>query len=64
MDLRWPIVGLFAQKKSELEKNFEKELESLRQSKEMQQRLSKNIRQLAMPKATEHIVDEIEKLLK
>ena len=51
-------------RESELEKNFEKELESLRQSKEMQQRLSKNIRQLAMPKATEHIVDEIEKLLK
>jgi UDP-N-acetylglucosamine--N-acetylmuramyl-(pentapeptide) pyrophosphoryl-undecaprenol N-acetylglucosamine transferase len=33
-------------------------------SKERQLELGQNIKKLAMPKATQHIVDEIEKLLK
>ena len=33
-------------------------------SEENKKKLGKNIKKMAMPKATEHIVDEIEKLLK
>ncbi len=51
-------------KESELEHQFEPVFEGLMVSEEQQKKLSKNIKKLAMPKATEHIVDEIEKLLK
>lgn len=51
-------------KESELDTDFEKNFVDLMNSMETQNKLSANIKQLAMPKATEHIVDEIEKLLK
>ncbi|MEM1258809.1 MAG: undecaprenyldiphospho-muramoylpentapeptide beta-N-acetylglucosaminyltransferase [Bacteroidota bacterium] len=51
-------------KESELDIKFESVFEELVGSRERQELLSKNIQKLALPKATEHIVDEIEKLLK
>lgn len=51
-------------RESELDAEFEKKFTELMGSKEMQDQLGANIKKLAMPKATEHIVDEIEKLLK
>ncbi len=51
-------------KESELDAEFEKKFTELIASNDMQERLGANIKKLAMPKATEHIVDEIEKLLK
>lgn len=51
-------------KESELEKDFENEFSQLINSAEKQQQLSENIKQLALPEATRHIVDEVEKLLK
>lgn len=51
-------------KESELDAEFEKKFTELMASTVMQERLGTNIKKLAMPKATEHIVDEIEKLLK
>ncbi|NAY92375.1 undecaprenyldiphospho-muramoylpentapeptide beta-N-acetylglucosaminyltransferase [Muricauda sp. JGD-17] len=51
-------------KEMELDSTFEERFSQLMNSEEMQQTLGANIRKLAMPKATEHIVDEIEKLLK
>lgn len=51
-------------KESELDTDFEKSFVGLIDSMDTQNKLSANIKQLAMPKATEHIVDEIEKLLK
>lgn len=51
-------------KESELDKKFEMEFEALLSSKEKQIELSNNLKKLARPKATSHIVDEIEKLLK
>ncbi|MEC7262534.1 MAG: glycosyltransferase, partial [Bacteroidota bacterium] len=51
-------------RESELEENFESGFAQLLASEEMQKNLGQNIKKLAMPKATEHIVDEIEKLLK
>jgi len=51
-------------RESELDENFEKGFTQLMASEEMQKSLGQNIKKLAMPKATEHIVDEIEKLLK
>ncbi|UII80695.1 undecaprenyldiphospho-muramoylpentapeptide beta-N-acetylglucosaminyltransferase [Flagellimonas sp. CMM7] len=51
-------------KESELDTDFEKSFVDLINSMDTQNKLSANIKQLAMPKATEHIVDEIEKLLK
>ena len=51
-------------KESELDLKFESVFEELMGSRERQELLSKNIKKLALPKATEHIVDEIEKLLK
>ncbi len=49
-------------RESELE-GFQKEFESLLEDEEKQQELSGNIKKLALPKATEHIVDEVEKLI-
>ena len=50
------------------EKNLDSEFDSvfteLYGSQEKQERLVRNIKELAMPNATKHIVDEIEKLLK
>jgi UDP-N-acetylglucosamine--N-acetylmuramyl-(pentapeptide) pyrophosphoryl-undecaprenol N-acetylglucosamine transferase len=51
-------------KEDELDGTFENAFSGLLGSEEMQQKLGVNIKKLAMPKATEHIVDEIEKLLK
>ncbi|MEO0572532.1 MAG: UDP-N-acetylglucosamine--N-acetylmuramyl-(pentapeptide) pyrophosphoryl-undecaprenol N-acetylglucosamine transferase, partial [Bacteroidota bacterium] len=51
-------------KESELNMKFERVFEELFRSEERQELLSKNIKKLALPQATEHIVDEIEKLLK
>ncbi|MEZ4811588.1 MAG: undecaprenyldiphospho-muramoylpentapeptide beta-N-acetylglucosaminyltransferase [Allomuricauda sp.] len=51
-------------KENELDAKFEKTFSGLMDSREIQDKLGTNIKKLAMPKATEHIVDEIEKLLK
>lgn len=51
-------------KEENLDTEFETVFKELMDSKESQNELSVNIRKLALPKATEHIVDEIEKLLK
>ncbi len=51
-------------KESELDAEFEMAFTSLMDSEGTQNILSANIKKLAMPRATEHIVDEIEKLLK
>jgi UDP-N-acetylglucosamine--N-acetylmuramyl-(pentapeptide) pyrophosphoryl-undecaprenol N-acetylglucosamine transferase len=51
-------------RESELNEKFEKDFTELMGSEELQKNLGRNIKKLAMPKATEHIVDEIEKLLK
>ncbi|MBA4746155.1 MAG: undecaprenyldiphospho-muramoylpentapeptide beta-N-acetylglucosaminyltransferase [Muricauda sp.] len=48
----------------ELDAEFEKRFLGLMDSKEAQDKLGENIKKMAMPKATEHIVDEIVKLLK
>ena len=42
---------------------FQKQFESLLNDEKKQQELSKNIKLLALPKATEHIVNEVEKLI-
>ncbi|RIV42834.1 undecaprenyldiphospho-muramoylpentapeptide beta-N-acetylglucosaminyltransferase [Flagellimonas pelagia] len=51
-------------KESELDGSFENGFIQLMESEEIQKNLGQNIKKLAMPKATEHIVDEIEKLLR
>jgi UDP-N-acetylglucosamine--N-acetylmuramyl-(pentapeptide) pyrophosphoryl-undecaprenol N-acetylglucosamine transferase len=51
-------------KESDLDGKFEMVFQELFESKEKQEVLSKNISSLALPDATKHIVDEIEKLLK
>ncbi|WP_375323700.1 undecaprenyldiphospho-muramoylpentapeptide beta-N-acetylglucosaminyltransferase [Flagellimonas sp. GZD32] len=51
-------------RESELDMAFETRFSELMESMEMQKKLGVNIKKMAMPKATEHIVDEIEKLLK
>lgn len=51
-------------KEKDLDGQFEKVFENLMQSESQQRELAGNIESLAMPKATEQIVDEIEKLLK
>ena len=51
-------------KENELDAEFENSFSHLVSSEELQEKLGKNIKKMAMPKATEHIVDEIEKLLK
>ncbi|PCE63386.1 undecaprenyldiphospho-muramoylpentapeptide beta-N-acetylglucosaminyltransferase [Sediminicola luteus] len=51
-------------REKELETGFQPLFKNLVASEEQQTELSKNIKQLALPKATEHIVDEIEALLK
>ncbi len=50
-------------KESELDERFETTFKNLMDSEEQRKLLSKNIKKLALPKATEHIVDEIEKIL-
>lgn len=50
-------------KEPELEEQFEKTFSKLYQNKEEQENLGVNIKKLALPNATKHIVDEIEKLL-
>ena len=52
---------LYRESQSSVE--FETMFQSLMESQEQQKALSNNIKNLALPKATEHIVDEIEKLL-
>ncbi|NNM19555.1 MAG: undecaprenyldiphospho-muramoylpentapeptide beta-N-acetylglucosaminyltransferase [Croceitalea sp.] len=51
-------------REKDLKTEFGVTLEKLMNSKELQNRLAINIKQLAMPKATEHIVDEIENILR
>ncbi|GAB4507353.1 MAG: undecaprenyldiphospho-muramoylpentapeptide beta-N-acetylglucosaminyltransferase [Allomuricauda sp.] len=51
-------------KEDELDAEFETNFSNLMASEALQEKLGKNIIKMAMPKATEHIVDEIEKLLK
>ncbi|MEC7772505.1 MAG: undecaprenyldiphospho-muramoylpentapeptide beta-N-acetylglucosaminyltransferase [Bacteroidota bacterium] len=51
-------------REDELDAEFEHSFSELMESEETQAKLGKNIKKMAMPKATEHIVDEIEKLLK
>ncbi|KAG1650551.1 UDP-N-acetylglucosamine--N-acetylmuramyl-(pentapeptide) pyrophosphoryl-undecaprenol N-acetylglucosamine transferase [Nymphon striatum] len=50
-------------KENDLDADFEKVLEDLFLSQDKQVELGANLKKLALPKATEHIVDEIEKLL-
>ncbi len=50
-------------KESQLENEFETVFAKLLASNEQQEALSNNIKKLALPDATKHIVDEIEKLL-
>lgn len=47
-----------------LDNRFDKEFKTLISSEDRRKELSKNIRKLAMPSATKHIVDEIDKILK
>ena len=49
-------------KESELE-SFQKTFEDLIKNEEKQKRLSENIKQMALPNATKHIVNQIEKIL-
>ncbi|UOB18491.1 undecaprenyldiphospho-muramoylpentapeptide beta-N-acetylglucosaminyltransferase [Abyssalbus ytuae] len=51
-------------KEVSLDSRFEKEFKSIITSETRQKELSKNIKKLALPHATKHIVDEIEKILK
>ncbi|KAA2215902.1 undecaprenyldiphospho-muramoylpentapeptide beta-N-acetylglucosaminyltransferase [Maribacter flavus] len=50
-------------KESDLEEKFKEEFLSVFESEEKRERLSKNIKALALPNATKDICDEIEKLL-
>ena len=50
-------------KEDELDEKFESTFLELMNSDDIQASLGANIKKLALPKATEHIVDEIEKLL-
>ena len=50
-------------RESELDEKFEKTFAELCANSQMQKDLSVNIRKMALPDATKHIVDEIEKLL-
>ena len=51
-------------RESDLEVEFETVFHELLRSKERQEQLGDNIKKLALPKATEHIANEIEKLVK
>lgn len=51
-------------REKDLDTDFETVFEGLFLSETKQQELSRNFKKMALPKATEHIVDEIEKLLK
>lgn len=51
-------------KEKDLDDIFESTFKSVLGSEAVQKELALNIKRLALPKATEHIVDEIEKLLK
>lgn len=50
-------------KENDLDAEFEKVFADLFESEDKRQELSENFKKMALPKATEHIVDEIEKLL-
>ena len=56
--------GALLLKESELDAEFSLVFEALLKDKGKQNQLSENIKQLAMPKATKQIVDEIVKLIK
>lgn len=51
-------------KENELDEKFEAVFSEVLNSEKQQNELGVNIKKMALPKATEHIVDEIEKLLK
>jgi UDP-N-acetylglucosamine--N-acetylmuramyl-(pentapeptide) pyrophosphoryl-undecaprenol N-acetylglucosamine transferase len=50
-------------KETDLDKNFDSQFTEVLASEDIQNKLSKNIKALAMPNATQDICDEIEKLL-
>ena len=54
--------GALMLKESELDR-FQQVFENLLKDESRQKELSKNIKQLALPKATEHIANEVEKLI-
>ncbi|NAS29477.1 undecaprenyldiphospho-muramoylpentapeptide beta-N-acetylglucosaminyltransferase [Flavobacteriaceae bacterium R38] len=56
--------GAILIKESDLENSFEATFSSLLASEEKQKSMGGNMKKLALPNATKHIVDEIEKLLK
>ena len=56
--------GALLLKESELDAQFETVFQELISNEEQQQKLSANIKQLALPNATKDIVDEIVKLIK
>jgi UDP-N-acetylglucosamine--N-acetylmuramyl-(pentapeptide) pyrophosphoryl-undecaprenol N-acetylglucosamine transferase len=56
--------GALLLKESELDTEFSLVFEALLKDQEKQNQLSENIKQLAMPKATKKIADEIVKLIK
>jgi len=56
--------GAILLKESELDSQFKLVFESLLNDKGKQTQLSENIKELAMPKATKQIADEIEKLIR
>ncbi|WP_438710116.1 undecaprenyldiphospho-muramoylpentapeptide beta-N-acetylglucosaminyltransferase [Aquimarina muelleri] len=56
--------GALMLKESELEDKFQRTISELLESEELQNKLSKAIKKLALPNATLDIVDEIEELIK
>jgi UDP-N-acetylglucosamine--N-acetylmuramyl-(pentapeptide) pyrophosphoryl-undecaprenol N-acetylglucosamine transferase len=56
--------GAILLKESELEEKFQLIFEELINSRDQQEKLSENIKKLALPNATKQIVDEIVKLIK
>ena len=56
-------AALMIQEKN-LEKEFKQHFEELLASKKKMDQLGKNIKDLALPRATEHIVDEIVQLIR
>lgn len=56
--------GAILIKESELNSKFQSSFEDLINNKDQQEKLSRNIKELALPNATKEIVDEIVKLIK
>jgi UDP-N-acetylglucosamine--N-acetylmuramyl-(pentapeptide) pyrophosphoryl-undecaprenol N-acetylglucosamine transferase len=56
-------LGAILIKESELDSKFQSTFEDLLNNKDQQEKLSRNIKELALPNATKQIVDEIGKLI-